>query len=196
MEEAKKRALTTRINSIQRFIAEECTIDQIIDKRDTWKTVFREFEQAHAEYEALITNDKDIEDADNYFTSVQQTYIDAMKAIKGYIDDQQSSDDDSIPDTNLIDSRPAPVNLPKLEIETFAGDPMKYHVFIPTFRETVEKYCDDGGARLTRLLQNTEGQAKKAIHACAVIGGDEGYKKVRDILQQRFGDITTLSLKL
>ena len=80
------------------------------------------------------------------------------------------------------------MNLARVEIEAFSGDPMKYHAFIAVFKQSVEKLCEDGSARLTRLLQYTEGKTKKAIHACSIIGGQDGYNRARQILKQRFGD--------
>ncbi len=47
------------------------------------------------------------------------------------------------------------MDLPNLEIEPFSGDPLKYHSFVAIFSETVEKHCDEDGARLMRLLQYT-----------------------------------------
>ena len=67
--------------------------------------------------------------------------------------------------------------LPKDEIDVFSGDPTKYHSFIAIFEQSVEKYSPNGGARLTRLLQYTDGIAKRAIQSCAIVGGEEGYEK-------------------
>ena len=86
--------------------------------------------------------------------------------------------------------------LPKVEIDVFSGDPTKYHSFIAIFEQSVEKYTPDGGARLTRLLQYTDGIAKRAIQSYAIVGGDEGYEKARFILKQRFRDRHTISQAL
>jgi hypothetical protein len=199
MEEAKgnrtqkKRALTTRINAIGRYIAEECESDFIEEKKDQLKNAFRDFELSHETYETHIKEEKDKDDSEEYFAEVQAAYVNSLKAANDYkrvVSSRQVeslSNEATVTANTNIELKIAAMNLPKLEIEPFNGDPMKYHSFMATFQETVEKYCEDGGARLTRLLQYTEGQAKKAICACAVIGGNSGYKEARDILLKRFG---------
>ena len=185
----KKRSLTTRINAMQRYIAEECEIDHLKDKREQLKAAFADLEQCHQTYEENLDEDKDLEDSEKYFNDVQNSYIACLKEVNQYIDKKQVTNPKvSEVSTTNTEIQYAAINLPKLEIEVFTGDPMRYHAFISTFEESVEKYCSDGGARLTRLLQYTDGKAKKAIRACAVTGGTEGYKKAREILQQRFGD--------
>ena len=63
------------------------------------------------------------------------------------------------------------MNLPKVELETYNGDPMQYLTFIAAFEENVDKVIRDSQIKLTRLLQYTTGDAKSAIRTCALIGG-------------------------
>ena len=130
-----------------------------------------------------------------YFESAQQTYIEVLNSVKSWLSARNSRDQkEDNPNDSTVQSANAALNLaavaylPKLEIETFSSDPMKYHGFIATFEESVRKYCDDGGARLTWLLQYTDGAANQAIQGCAMIGGSEGYRKDREILEGRFGN--------
>ena len=46
----KKRSFTTRINTMHRYIAEECEIDHLKDKRDQLKAAFAGSEQCHQTY--------------------------------------------------------------------------------------------------------------------------------------------------
>ena len=78
------------------------------------------------------------------------------------------------------------INLPKVEIDPFAGDPLEYQSFITLFNENVDSRVDDNGLKLSRLLQYCTGRAKDAIKNCALLGV-EGYKTARDILHRRFG---------
>ena len=55
-------------------------------------------------------------------------------------------------------------NMPKVELETYDDDPLKYH----------DTETRDGKVKLTRLLQYRWGKAKEAIHSCSLIGGEEG----------------------
>ena len=80
------------------------------------------------------------------------------------------------------------MNLPKIEINTFDGSPRKYHTFLAVFNECVDSVISDPQIKLTRLLQYTKGRAHEAIESCALIGGEEGYTKARQILHNRFGD--------
>lgn len=88
------------------------------------------------------------------------------------------------------------LHLPKIELEPFDGDPVKYHSFFAIFDETVHSINPDGKVRLTRLLQYTSGPAREAIRSCALIGGTEGYAKARRILQERFGNDHLISQKI
>ena len=86
--------------------------------------------------------------------------------------------------------------MPKVELEPYDGDSLKYHSFFAVFDENVEKICSSGSAKLTRLLQYTVGDAKEAIRACSLIGGEDGYEKARAILQKRYGNDHIISNKL
>jgi len=48
-------------------------------------------------------------------------------------------------------------------------------------------------ARLARLLECCKGEAKEAIEGCATLPPDEGYKEVRAVLRERFGDEFTVA---
>ena len=80
------------------------------------------------------------------------------------------------------------MNLPKVEIDIFSGDPMQYHTFIASFDQNVDKILQSDQLKLTRLLQYTNAEAKEEIPSCALIGGEKGYEKTRTILHDRFGN--------
>ena len=80
------------------------------------------------------------------------------------------------------------MNLPKVDLEPFDGDAIKYHTFMSVFDENVDKVLKDGNSKLMRLLQYTKGRANDAIRSCALLNGDEGYKNAREILKRRFGN--------
>ena len=42
---------------------------------------------------------------------------------------------------------------PEADIDTFSGDPPKYHYFMEVFKEVVEKRIDNPRGRLTRLIK-------------------------------------------
>ena len=189
----KKRLLTRQINAMQRHMAEDNSAEDMKTKRNDIKRLFQEFELSHEQYQSHFENEADLDECDKYFQEAQDSNVNALKELNKHIDELEASghlnkstsdEEDQTSTTNLGNL----MNLSRLEIETFSGDPMKYHEFVAIFEQSVEKYCTDGGVRLKRLLQYTDGKAKKAIRACAIIGGEKGYIKARAILQQRFGD--------
>jgi hypothetical protein len=78
-------------------------------------------------------------------------------------------------------------DLPKVEIETFRGEPMEYHSFMRTFQVNVESVCTDPDARLARLIACTSGAARDAIRGTQIIGVLEGYERAKEILHEQFG---------
>ena len=90
----------------------------------------------------------------------------------------------AIVQSDLINS----LNVPKVEIDKFEGNPLDYLTFMAIFNEVVHTKVMDGLVKLTRLLQYTSGPAKMAIKNCALIGGDAGYAQARAILKNRYGN--------
>ena len=80
------------------------------------------------------------------------------------------------------------MQIPKVELMTFDGDPLKYWGFIRTFDNNVERNTVDSGSKLSRLLQYTTGKAKMVIQSCAVMRPEEGYARARQLLEERFGN--------
>ncbi len=193
MEEAKKkrsqskRTLTLKINAITRYIAEEKDQEYIEEKKEELKETFTEFEFAHETFTTYIEEEAAKDEGADYFDNVQTSYIQRLRAASDYIKSireehgQNGQENLDLKRNSSVEMK-MNMDLPKLEIEPFSGDPLKYHSFVAMFSETVEKHCNEDGARLMRLLQYTEGPAKKAIRACAVVGGEAW-----NILQKRFG---------
>ena len=61
------------------------------------------------------------------------------------------------------------LHMPKAEMMTFDGDPIKYWTFIKAFDNNIGKYNVDEHAKLARLLQYCKGRAYKVIDSCAAI---------------------------
>lgn len=80
------------------------------------------------------------------------------------------------------------INLPRVELQVFSGDPLRWHEFISAFDANVGNVCSDPDVKLTRLLQYTSLSAKNSIRGCLLIGGQKGYDQARDILSSRFGN--------
>lgn len=180
----KKTQLTKESNSIRRFIAED-NITQVEDRFLKLKDVFRAFEDAHDKYHAGLQAVADIEESDQYFHEVQEDYVSTIKCTKAWLKDvakpkEQSPSPFEMGVASLL-------NLPRIELEAFDGDPLKFHGFIAIFDETVDKMVKDDQIKLTRLLQYTTGKARDAIRSCVLSSDGNGYSKAREILHQRFG---------
>ena len=209
MEEAKKnrtklKSLVTRLESkIARFIAEddanatESCLNELM-------TCFKSFENAHQKYHVMLESDLDIVESDEYLIEVQDKYSDTMKNTKKWLltSALHSNKQDSM---GGAESRPvdcnysemyAMLNMPKVELDKYDGDPLKFHSFMAIFDETVDKVTTDSQSKLTRLLQYTTGIAKDTIQPYAMIGGSRGYDLARQSLFMKFGDSLLISEKV
>ena len=77
---------------------------------------------------------------------------------------------------------------PKVSLMNFDGEPLRYHQFIRTFEENVEKVIPDNAARLTRLAQHCTGEAKRVVDCCLLMDPEMGYPRARKLLKERFGN--------
>ena len=80
------------------------------------------------------------------------------------------------------------LSIPKVELDSYDGDPREYQSFISMFDELVDSKLKDDQLKLSRLMQYTTGTAKSAIKSCSLIGGSDGYAQARAILKSRFGN--------
>ena len=79
------------------------------------------------------------------------------------------------------------MNIPKVEIDPFNGDPMNYLTFMSIFDEMVDSKVSDPRVKLTRLLQYTSGVAKAAIKNCAIIWVRLGMMKLAEFSRVDLG---------
>ena len=77
---------------------------------------------------------------------------------------------------------------PKVEIDTFAGDPLEYNYFIETFKDVVENLITDPRQRLVRLLKYTKGEAKELIKHCVYDETESCYEIALNLLKEEYGN--------
>ena len=65
---------------------------------------------------------------------------------------------------------------------------MKYYTFIRAFQDNVEKIIQDDNARLALLVQQCKGETARVIESCTLMPPEQGYRRAREILKQRFGN--------
>ena len=187
----KKRLVTKQINRVKQLIAEDEN-EQVSWEIDRLKEIFKDFTAVCQLYEETLEDDDDIDQSDVYYSLVQNDYIELLKQAKAMTQNdisQTTSRNDVKEDQKLSQMQLLSIaNLPKLTLEPFDGNPVNYHTFRATFDQNVNSLPCDDDAKLSRLLQYTSGAAKEAIRKCVLIGGEEGYKKAREILHTRFGN--------
>ena len=190
-----KRAVTKQINLIRQQIATD-EIKDISAEISKLKTLFANFERAASDYQVALQDDEDVDNCELYFEETHNRYIKVLEQAKslstnsGSLGKVSNDSGDSVSGDHHVDLA-ALLNafkLPKVELEVFRGDPMRYHQFMKSFDLNVHDIDTDDNFKLTRLMQYTAGSAREAINGCMLIGGPAGYSQARDILKERFGN--------
>ncbi|CAI2738965.1 unnamed protein product, partial [Dicrocoelium dendriticum] len=88
------------------------------------------------------------------------------------------------------------LDLPKVELEFFDGNPTAYWRFIKQFEYFVETRVSDGGQRLLYLVYYCKGRAKEAISECVMLPPEQAYHKARSILRELFGQCHVVARSL
>ncbi|XP_022104751.1 uncharacterized protein LOC110986831 [Acanthaster planci] len=190
-----KRAVTKQANQIRQCIAEDdlTLIDDYVVKL---KYLFSVFTSVHNDYQALLSDEDDIEASDTYFCKQQDEYISVLGSVKGRskgVKSEVDHKDSSSSESNLYGDLSREqfmglLNLPKVELQVFDGNPLHYHQFLMAFEVNVDKMGEGSDLKLARLMQYTSGPAKEAIRGCQLIGGTVGYTQALSILESRFGN--------
>ena len=68
---------------------------------------------------------------------------------------------------------------PKVDLPTFKGDPMQYHIFMRAFDDNVERVISDPSSKLARLMQSCTGEAAWVIQGCTLMLPERGYVRAR-----------------
>ncbi|GAA48417.1 protein disulfide-isomerase, partial [Clonorchis sinensis] len=81
----------------------------------------------------------------------------------------------------------ATVELPKVELSYFDGNPSHYWRFTRQFEIYIESKVQDAGQRLLYLIHYCQGDAKAAIEECVMLSPEVAYSRAREILRNLFG---------
>ena len=79
---------------------------------------------------------------------------------------------------------------PRVEIEKFSGDPLRYYKFEYQIDSHIDSRICDPRKKLDLLLSQCTGEALRAIEGCLYLPPEIGYVEARKRLQQRFGQRT------
>ena len=189
-----KISVTKNINLVAQLMAED-EFGQVTQTVEKLKEEFKKLSSAHERYNEQLTKDDDIEQSDDYFAEIQSKYVSCLNNAKLWLKtDVKTTNLHAATDQGFSNGVSAAdilntMNLPKLELWKFDGNPLKYHSFMAIFDETVHRMnvCDK--MKLARLVQYTKDKPHDAISPCMQIkDGSIGYKQARDLLHKRFGN--------
>ncbi|VDK55407.1 unnamed protein product [Dibothriocephalus latus] len=69
----------------------------------------------------------------------------------------------------------------------FAGNPLKYWLFLRSFESGIASKLRDDDGRLSYLIHYCRDEARDAIESCTILDPSEGYSLALKILKRRFG---------
>ena len=84
-------------------------------------------------------------------------------------------------------------NTPKVELDSFDGNPLDYHYFKASFVDVVESSITDQRGRLARLIQYTSGEAKDLVKGFIHEGNTDCYTKALQALDKEYGNVHRIS---
>ena len=79
------------------------------------------------------------------------------------------------------------MSMPRPQLMTFDGDPLKFHLFMSMFDSCVHNANISDAGKLNRLFELCKGKALKVIEPCA-LNVYNGYAEARYLLYSRFGN--------
>ena len=89
---------------------------------------------------------------------------------------------------NSLEALIGVLQAPKVDLPTFKGDPMQYHIFMRAFDDNVERVISDPSSKLACLMQLCTGEAARVIQGCTLMLPERGYVRARQLLKDRYGD--------
>ena len=193
-----KSMVTRQSNTVEKNMVIDKK-DKVRETLDLLTTALEKFEEASSTYESILDDEESLIENEKYSETVYNKYIETVNKAKAWLNsdgkvDSKSEEIKSVSQSNkeLISA----ITLPKVEIVEFGGDPLKYHIFMAVFDETVHRTNESDQTKLTRLLRYTIDSAYNAISKCVLMEPSEGYAQARKILAERFGNHHTITERI
>ena len=190
-----KGKVTKLCNKISLLVAEDQKVST--ESLDQLRSAFSEFDELH---DKVVGVESDVDESVKYYQDVYDKYLMVLLKVKAVqkvdvsttqkvdIGATQRADKSQVASALSADSDIFKLLcLPKVELQKFSGDPLKYHGFIKSFEINVVKYCSDPDQKLALLLQYTSSEAFDSISGASVIGGQAGYDFALKTLKDQFG---------
>ena len=183
----KKSFLTRAVNKAKRQM-NDGEVDNITVTLTDLTKLIGDYDLAHDAYVATLDNGADIASADNYYDEVCDKYNLVRKECTEYVNNPkgvkvEKNNDQPTMTSTLMEA----LNLPRIELFHFDGNPWHYTTFMTVFRESVESVTSDGQKRLNQLFHHTTGEARRTVEPCIALGGQAGYEQAMSRLKDRYG---------
>ena len=161
---------------------------------DNFKTTLTEltkligdFDLDHDAYVATLDNGTEIASADNYYDEVCDKYNLVRKDCTKYVNNPKGVKvEKNIDQLTMRSSLMEALNLPRIELFHFDGNPRQYTTFMTVFRESVESVTSDGQKRLNQVFHHTTCEARRTIEPCITLGGQAGYEQEMSRQKDRY----------
>ena len=88
------------------------------------------------------------------------------------------------------------MQLPRMTMEVFNGDVMKYSSFLRQFENNIVSKTSDEEERLYYLEQLTTGKPNEIVKTCLHLSPGEGFQEARRLLDKRYGDKSKIATSL
>ena len=88
----------------------------------------------------------------------------------------------------------ASVQLPKINIPIFDGDPLQYPVWRSSFEAFIDSKPMDATSKLNFLGQYVTGKPKVIVEHFLLIGSENAYTSAKDLLHERYGNNNVISV--
>ena len=185
-----KKAVFTKLTSKLNRLKAEDSKDDAKDLLVELKKAFTAFEEAHSVVcEHELDFDEFMKEKQNIL-EVEEQYIQCLNNIMPWLNGDDLAAAVQPPCSQTLGKL---LTLPKVDIQPYDGDCMKYSTFISVFKRCVESVLDDDEDRLIHLKRLTTSHAASAILSC---NGSSGYKRALSILEQRFGNKHLIAHKI
>ena len=188
-----RHSLTRSGTLIKEGIIEE-NEKKVLESLERLQLVFKELDAKQSEFVTLISESEESK-VSKYTNEIRDQYIASLKEARGWLRSLEAQASKTTKAEMSCADLISLVTLPKVEIEPFDGDPLKFSSFKALFEENVHLTNLDDAAKLSRLVHYTTGEARRAIEGCVILG-TPGYMKARKILQSRFGDSTLITQRI
>ena len=124
----------------------------------TLKELFVEFKNI-CDHLCDIDDDAKVDEHDEYLFQEQAIYVEVLENANVYVSETKVEPNvrgkDPVEDISREELMLL-LNMPKLELDTFSGDPLEYYQFIQAFEQNV--VTKDPDMKLSRLVQYTRNE--------------------------------------